>query len=253
MTVLDMFRLDGRVALVTGGSSGLGVHFARALGEAGAEVVIAARRADRLADNVSALRQDGISAHAISCDVSDPSDCRRAVEQTVELCGRLDLLVNNAGVSSAAPATRETPEAFRHVISINLEGAYWMAQAAALAMTPGSAIINVSSILALRTAGLPQAAYAASKAGLLGLTRDLAAQWTQRRGIRVNALAPGFFESEMTDEYDPDYLAAQLARVPAGRTGDARELAASLVWLASPAGGYVAGQTIVVDGGFLIA
>ena len=253
MGVLDMFRLDGKVALVTGGSSGLGVHFARALGEAGATVVLAARRADRLEANVTALRDAGITAHAVSCDVSDPASCRRAVEQTVELCGRLDVLVNNAGVASSAPASKETPEAFKHVLGINLEGAYWMAQAAGSAMTDGGAIVNVSSILAFRTAGLPQAAYAASKAGLLGLTRDLAAQWTQRRNICVNALAPGFFESEMTDDYAEGYLEDKLARVPAGRLGDPEELAASLLWLVSPAGGYVTGQTIVVDGGFLIA
>lgn len=253
MTERDMFSLDGRVALVTGASSGLGVAFATALGERGATVALAARRADRLADNVAALRARGITATAIPCDVTDPHACVRAVEAAVVFGGRLDVLVNNAGVSSAVPASRELPADFARVVEINLHGAYWMAQSAARAMTDGGAIINISSILGLRTAGLPQAAYAASKAGLLGLTRDLAGQWTARRGIRVNAIAPGFFPSEMTAEYRPGYLDNQLARVPLGRMGDETELAATVVWLASPAGGYVTGQTIVVDGGFTIA
>jgi len=116
-------------------------------------------------------------------------------------------------------------------------------------MKPGSSVINISSVLGLTTAGLPQAAYASSKAGLIGMTRDLAAQWSGRKGIRVNAIAPGFFESEMTDQYAAGYLEQQLARVPAGRKGDPRELAATVVFLASDAAGYIVGQTIVVDGG----
>jgi NAD(P)-dependent dehydrogenase (short-subunit alcohol dehydrogenase family) len=120
-------------------------------------------------------------------------------------------------------------------------------------MQPGSSIVNVSSVLGLTSGGLPQAAYSASKAGLLGLTRDLAQQWTGRKGIRVNALAPGFFPTEMTDSYPPGYLDLLGQRIPAGRAGDPVELAATLVWLVSPAAGYVTGQTVVVDGGFTIA
>lgn len=119
-------------------------------------------------------------------------------------------------------------------------------------MGPGSSIVNIASILGVTTAGLPQAAYSASKAGVIGLTRDLAQQWGARKGIRVNGLAPGFFESEMTDEYKPGYLESQLPRVVLGRTGSPAELAATAVWLASPAGGYVVGQTIVVDGGLTL-
>jgi NAD(P)-dependent dehydrogenase (short-subunit alcohol dehydrogenase family) len=128
-----------------------------------------------------------------------------------------------------------------------------MAQCCAKVMRPGSSIVNVSSVLGLTTAGLPQAAYAASKAGLMGLTRDLAQQWTGRRGIRVNALAPGFFASEMTDQYQPGYLEGRLPRIPAGRVGDAAELTAAAVFLASDAGSYVTGQTLCVDGGLTIA
>jgi NAD(P)-dependent dehydrogenase (short-subunit alcohol dehydrogenase family) len=166
--------------------------------------------------------------------------------------GRVDVLVNNAGIGTAVPATRETPEQFRQVVDVNLNGCYWMAQACGRVMQPGSSIVNISSVLGLTTGGLPQAAYSATKAGLIGLTRDLAQQWTGRKGIRVNALAPGFFASEMTDTYPDGYLDQAMARVPAGRKGEGAELAAALVFLASDAGGYVTGQTLPVDGGMTI-
>ena len=251
-TVLDSFRLDGRVGIVTGASSGLGVAFARALAEAGADVALGARRIDRLQETQRLVESAGRRAIAVATDVARPEDCRRLVEQTVERLGRVDILVNNAGIGTAVPATRETPEQFREVIDVNLNGCYWMAQACGRVMEPGSSIINISSVLGLTTAGLPQAAYAASKAGLIGLTRDLAQQWTGRKGIRVNAIAPGFFASEMTERYPPGYLEAQQQRIPAGREGDPRELAATLVFLASPAAGYVTGQTLAVDGGMTI-
>jgi NAD(P)-dependent dehydrogenase (short-subunit alcohol dehydrogenase family) len=187
----------------------------------------------------------------VRTDVARPEDCQALVDATMAEFGKVDVLVNNAGVGTAVPATRETPEQFRQVIDVNLNGCYWMAQAAARVMQPGSSIVNISSILGLTTAGLPQAAYAASKAGLIGLTRDLAQQWTGRKGIRVNALAPGFFESEMTDQYPEGYIESQMARVLAGRKGDPDELAAALVFLVSDAGGYVTGTTLPVEGGLL--
>jgi len=251
-TILDAFRLDGRVAIVTGASSGLGVEFARALAEAGADMALGARRTDRLQETKRLIEGAGRRVIAVATDVSRPEDCQHLVDQTVEQLGRVDILVNNAGVGTAVPATRETPEQFREVIDINLNGCYWMAQACGRVMQPGSSIINISSVLGITTAGLPQAAYAASKAGLIGLTRDLAQQWTGRKGIRVNALAPGFFASEMTQQYPPGYLEAQEQRIPAGRKGDPRELAAALVFLASPASTYITGQTLPVDGGMTI-
>jgi NAD(P)-dependent dehydrogenase (short-subunit alcohol dehydrogenase family) len=251
-TVLDSFRLDGRVGIVTGASSGLGVAFARALAEAGADVALGARRIDRLQETQRLVESAGRRAIAVATDVARPEDCQRLVEQTVERLGRVDILVNNAGIGTAVPATRETPEQFREVIDINLNGCYWMAQACGRVMEPGSSIINISSVLGITTAGLPQAAYTASKAGLIGLTRDLAQQWTGRKGIRVNAIAPGFFASEMSEQYPPGYLETQQQRIPAGREGDPRELAATLVFLASPAAGYVTGQTLAVDGGLTI-
>ncbi|SOC48780.1 NAD(P)-dependent dehydrogenase, short-chain alcohol dehydrogenase family [Blastococcus aggregatus] len=250
-TILDMFRLDGRVAVVTGASSGLGAVFARALAEAGADVVLGARRVDRLAETSQAVEATGRRALAVRTDVSVPEDCTALVEAAMAEFGRVDILVNNAGIGTAFPATRETPEQFRSVIDVNLNGCYWMAQACGRVMQPGSSIVNISSMLGLTTAGLPQAAYAASKAGLIGLTRDLAQQWTGRKGIRVNALAPGFFVSEMTEQYPDEYIDSQMHRILVGRKGHPEELAAALIFLVSDAGGYVTGTTIPVEGGML--
>jgi NAD(P)-dependent dehydrogenase (short-subunit alcohol dehydrogenase family) len=252
MTVTDMFRLDDRVAIVTGASSGLGVAFAQGLAEAGADVVLGARRADRLEDTAALVRDAGRRALPVATDVADPESCTALVEAAMSEFGRVDVLVNNAGVGTAVPATRESPEEFRSVIDVNLNGCYWMAQACGRVMKPGSSIINISSVLGLTTAGLPQAAYASSKAGLIGMTRDLAQQWTGRKGIRVNAIAPGFFASEMTEQYPDGYLESQEGRIPVGRKGDPAELAAAVVFLASDAAGYVTGQTLPVDGGMTI-
>jgi NAD(P)-dependent dehydrogenase (short-subunit alcohol dehydrogenase family) len=250
--VLDAFRLDGKVAVVTGASSGLGVAFAQALAQAGADVALGARRVERLQETKALVEATGRRAIAVATDVAKPEDCTALIEAAVSELGRVDILVNNAGVGTAVPATRETPEQFRAVIDVNLNGAYWMAQAAGRVMEPESSIINISSVLGLTTAGLPQAAYAASKAALNGLTRDLAQQWTGRKGIRVNAIAPGFFASEMTEQYPDGYLDLMQHRIPAGRKGDPRELAATVVFLAGPGAGYITGQVLPVDGGMTI-
>ncbi|GGO66116.1 SDR family NAD(P)-dependent oxidoreductase [Nonomuraea cavernae] len=251
--MLRSFSLEGKVAVITGASSGLGVAFARGLAEAGADVVIGARRLDRLADTRRLVEEAGRRCLAVRTDVTRVEDCDALVAAAVAELGAVDVLINNAGVGTAVPALRETPEEFRQVIDINLLGTYWMAQACARVMRPGSSIVNIGSILGETTAGLPQAAYSASKAAVIGLTRDLAQQWTGRRGIRVNCLEPGFFESEMTSQYKPGYLEELLERrVPMGRAGDPAELVAAAVFLASDASSYITGVTLPVDGGILI-
>ena len=153
MSVLDRFRLDGKVAVVTGASSGLGAAFATGLAEAGADVAICARRTDRLEATRAEVEALGRRCLAVTADVAKPEDCARVVEETVGALGRVDILVNNAGIGTAVPATRETPEQFRQVIDINLNGSYWMAQACARVMEPGSSIVNISSVLGSTTAG----------------------------------------------------------------------------------------------------
>jgi len=251
MTILDTFRLDGRTAIVTGASSGLGVAFAQALAEAGADVALGARRAERLESTRELVQAAGRRAIAVRTDVSVPEDCETLVQEAMDAFGKVDILVNNAGVGTARPALKETPDEFRSVVDINLSGCYWMAQACARVMAPGSSIINISSVLGFTTLGLPQAAYSASQAGLIGLTRDLAQQWTSRKGIRVNALVPGLFASEMSDQYPAGYIESQMPRILAGRVGEAGELAAAVVFLASDASGYVTGTSLAVDGGLL--
>ena len=251
MTLLDRFRLDGKVAIVTGASSGLGVAFARGLAEAGADVAICARRVERLEETRAAVEATGRRCLAVPADVARAEDCTRVVEQTVAELGGVHVLVNNAGIGTAVPATRETPEQFAQVIDINLNGSYFMAQACGRAMSEGGSIVNIGSVLGSTTAGLPQAAYASSKAAIIGLTRDLAQQWTGRKGIRVNALAPGFFPSEMTGQYPDGYLDAIMIRCPAGRKGEPDELVTACIFLASDAASYVTGVVLPVDGGVL--
>lgn len=245
-------RLDGLVVLLTGASSGLGVQFARALDRAGARVMLAARRADRL-ERLAAELSD---AAAVACDVSVPEQRGRLVAACVERFGRIDGLVNNAGISDVAPALRQSAEDFRRVLEVNLVAPFELARDAAAAMkTHGGSIVNVSSICSVQAMPhVPQAAYVASKSGLSGLTRDLAQQWA-RYDIRVNALGPGAFTTELTgDSYETGEYAEMLRdRTPMRRPGRPGELDAALLMLLHPAGNYLTGQTIIVDGGLTIA
>jgi NAD(P)-dependent dehydrogenase (short-subunit alcohol dehydrogenase family) len=251
MPALDKFRLDGKVAIVTGASSGLGVAIARVLAEAGADVAVCARRLEALEQTCNLIETAGRRGLAVRADVADPDQCDRVVAETVEALGGVDILINNAGVGRVVPALEQSREDFRQVVDVNLSGSHWMSCAAARSMPTGAAIVNVASMMALTTAGTPQAAYAASKAGMLGLTRDLAHEWGRRRGIRVNAVAPGFFATEMTADYR-EAIDGQVRRAALGRIGEADELAHAVLFLASPAASYITGTTLVVDGAFSV-
>ncbi|WP_249011424.1 SDR family NAD(P)-dependent oxidoreductase [Conexibacter sp. DBS9H8] len=251
MSVLDKFRLDGKVAIVTGASSGLGVAIARTLAEAGADVALGARRLQGLRRTRALVEATGRRGLVAQVDVADAEQCRRLVAETVGELGRVDIVVNNAGIGEIVPALKQDRADFQRVLDVNLSGAHWMACAAAQAMTDGGSIVNVASMLALTTAGSPQAAYAASKSGMLGLTRDLAHEWSQRRGIRVNAVAPGYFATELTDAH-LESIDLLVQRAALRRIGEPDELAAAVLFLASPASSYITGETLVVDGGFAV-
>ncbi|HEX4106568.1 MAG TPA: glucose 1-dehydrogenase [Solirubrobacteraceae bacterium] len=249
MSVLDSFRLDGKVAIVTGASAGLGVAIAKGLAEAGADVALGARRAEKLEPTRELVEGTGRRALCVATDIANREDCRTLVQRTRDELGRVDILVNNAGIGTAISALKDTPESFQSVVDVNVNGTFWMAQAAAEAMADGGAIVNISSIMAWLSVGMPQASYMASKAAIIGMTRDLAQQWTGRRRVRVNAIAPGIFRTEMTDHFFDVLEREQIPRVPAGRAGEPDELAAAVVFLASDAASYITGETLVVDGG----
>jgi NAD(P)-dependent dehydrogenase (short-subunit alcohol dehydrogenase family) len=251
MTPLQAFRLDNRVVIVTGATSGLGLGFAHAVAAVGGAVVLAGRREDRLLAIADELAADGVNVAAQRTDVSEPEDCRRLVDFAMAEFGRVDGLVNNAGVGETVPASRATPEHFRGVIDVNLNGAFWMSQACAKVMRPGSSIVNVASVLGLIAPRFPQAAYAASKAGVIGLTRDLAQQWSGRKGIRVNALCPGYFRSEMTEDGVAELEQNVKVNSMLGRFGTQEELDPALIYLLGSGSTYTTGTTLVVDGGMV--
>lgn len=256
LDVSKLFDLTGRVAVVTGASSGLGVTFAEGLAAAGASVVLAARRTDRIEALKKKLEGSGARALAVECDVSKEASVDALVRATVEKFGTVDVLVNNAGVARIKPALDEAPEDFRSVLDTNLVGAFTCAQRFGRVMVEKrkGSIVNIASILGFVGIGLaPQASYAASKGGIVNLTRELAAQWA-RLGVRVNAIAPGWFPSEMAADMVETEEGQKFIRrrTPMGRAGDPKELLGVLLLLASDASSFMTGQIIAVDGGWTI-
>jgi NAD(P)-dependent dehydrogenase (short-subunit alcohol dehydrogenase family) len=249
-----MFRLDGRTAILTGASSGLGVVMAEALAGAGANVVLAARRAERIAELERSIQGAGGQAIAVPCDVSREGDVDRLIAAAQERFGSIDVLVNNAGVAHPQPAEQESLDEFKRILDTNINGVFLCSQRCSRVMLAAGkgVIVNIASVLGMVGAGqIPQASYTASKGAVVNLTRELAAQWA-RRGIRVNALLPGWFPSEMTAEmFDSDDGKRWIrTRTPMGRAGDPRELSGALLFLASDASSYVTGAMVLVDGGW---
>ena len=252
MTAPQLFDLTGRVALITGGSRGLGEEIAEGLGEAGATLMLVARRESWLGPAVERMHNAGFRCESALCDVSDAPSVAAAVAKTIRHFGRIDILINNAGVTWGAPAEDMPVERWRAVLDVNLTGAFLCARAAGRDMIRhrSGVILNVSSVAGLRAmpGGVHSAGYVASKGGLIALTRELAAKWAPL-GIRVNCIAPGFFPSRMSEKVLEEVEVQVVERIPMGRIGKTGELKGIAVFLASDASSYITGQTIAVDGG----
>ncbi len=253
--IKDLFDLTGRTAIVTGGSRGIGKEMAEALGEGGANLMLCARREEWLNETVEEFRAKGFKAEGMVADVSDEAAVAKLVETTVEKFGSVDILINNAGISWGAMPEDMPREQWQKVLDVNLTGCFLMAQAAGRQMLKQGkgSIVNIASIAGLTSSanGPFYAGYVASKAGLIGLTRELAASWG-RKGIRVNAIAPGFFHSRLADKVIDIYERSIQENNVIPRVGNEGELKGITVFLASDASSYVTGQTIAVDGGMTV-
>ena len=251
----NYFGIEGKTALVTGASSGLGVHFARVLAAEGATVILAARRAERLADEVAAIQADGGSASAVTMDVTSPESVREAFGAIEDTHGPLDILVNNAGVADDPRKFLDTgEEEWQQIVDTNLNGAWRVAKAAVgqmVAAGKAGSVINIASIYGLRT-GVLKVAYNVSKAGVVQLTRAMAMELSRKK-IRVNALCPGWFLTDINSDYFATESGERYIRgIPAGRLGELDDLTVPLLLLASDtAGAYMTGACLAVDGGIL--
>jgi NAD(P)-dependent dehydrogenase (short-subunit alcohol dehydrogenase family) len=248
-----MFNLRGKVAVVTGASSGLGVVFAEALAEMGANVELAARRIEKLTEVANKLKSLNVKSRPFQCDISKQEQVQALVDDVVKNFGSLDIIVNNAGVAAMSPATDISVEEWNKVVSVNLTGVFLCARTAARQMIKqgGGKVVNIASIYGAVGDVFPASPYYATKGAVINMTRDLAVEWAPFK-IRVNAIAPGFFASEMTEAIfqDPGYLEYIRKQTPLGRPGNPDDLKGAVVYLASPASDYVTGQTIFVDGGW---
>jgi NAD(P)-dependent dehydrogenase (short-subunit alcohol dehydrogenase family) len=255
MTAAELFDLKGRVALVTGASSGLGVRFAEVLAEAGAAVALIARRTDRLAAVKARIEQAGGRAIAVGADVLDRTAMTGAFDAAEEAFGTVTILVNNAGVAHATRAVDLPPEEWRRIVGTDLDAVFFWAQEAARRMLvagTGGAIVNIASVLGFGVAK-GTAAYAVAKAGVVQLTKALGLELAFK-GIRVNAIAPGWIVTELNRDYLMSEQGAAIKReIPVGRFGEERDLDGALLLLVSDAGRFIAGTTIVVDGGQMVA
>ncbi len=255
MKVLDMFKLDGKVAIITGGSVGLGAYMATGLAEAGCNVVIAARKVERCIELSNRLEAElCINALPVACDVGAEEQCRNMVDKTMEVFGRLDILVNNAGISWVSDSLDFPMDKWRKVMNLNVNGTFQLSAMAARVMKEqktGGKIINIASIGGLRgdyQENVDSVPYVASKGAILAMTRDFAVKWA-RFGINVNAICPGWFPTSLNDQLLEDRKATLMPRIPKGRYGNSEDLKGLIVYLSSPASDYVTGQHIVADGG----
>lgn len=253
--VKELFDLTGKTAIVTGGSRGIGKEMAEALAEAGANLMLCARRAEWLNETVDEFTARGFDVDGRTCDVSKADEVDMIVTETVTRFGAVDILVNNAGISWGAMPEEMPLDQWQKVLDVNLTGCFLFAQAAGREMLKqkSGSIINIASIAGLTSSanGPFYAGYVASKAGLIGLTRELAASWG-RQGIRVNAIAPGFFHSRLADAVIDIYERSIQENNVIPRVGNPGELKGITVFLASDASSYVTGQTIAVDGGMTV-
>ena len=253
--VHSLFDLSGKTGIVTGGSRGIGKEMAEGLAEAGASLMLCARRAEWLDETVEEFRGRGFSVEGMVCDVAKADDVEAVVRTTKESFGSVDILINNAGISWGAMPEDMPLERWQQVIDVNLTGCFLFAQAAGRVMLQqgSGSIINIASISGLTSSanGPFYAGYVASKAGLIGLTRELAASWG-RKGIRVNAIAPGFFHSRLADAVIDLYERSIQENNVIPRVGEEGELKGAIVFLASDASSYITGQTLAIDGGMTV-